>query len=41
MQLVFSIIAAIGMHGVAFFDMGNYPLTHEMVCAEEVVNRSV
>ena len=29
-QLVFSIIAAVGMHGVAFFDMGNYPLTHEM-----------
>ena len=29
--LLFNIISALGMNGVAFFDMGNYPTTHMIV----------
>ena len=29
--LLFNILSALGMNGVAFFDMGNYPNNHKMV----------
>lgn len=32
--LLFNILSALGMNGVAYFDMGNYPLTHMMVFDE-------
>ena len=28
---VLNVISALGMHGTAFFDMGHYPMTHEIV----------
>ena len=28
---LFNIISALGMNGVAYFDMGNYPTTHMIV----------
>ena len=32
-QLVYllNVISALGMHGTAYFDMGHYPMTHEIV----------
>ena len=37
--LLFNILSALGMNGVAFFDMGNYPFTHMMVVVEAEIDR--
>lgn len=36
--LLFNILSALGMNGVAFFDMGNYPMTHMMVVIETIID---